>query len=107
MAEEVWVQLYIGEDKSGRVFKMRVGANQDINDLAKALAEECKDDLGSIHYSKLRVYKAGIHMHTQFPPKEEDELDPWEAVPTDTTGKSPLRVLAPGKNLSCFLCLAR
>jgi Crinkler effector protein N-terminal domain len=98
MAEEsnfiVWVQLYIGEDKGGDVFKMRVRANHDIDDLKKALAEECKDDLGSIHYSKLRVYKAG----TEFPPKEEDRLRPSLIVPTDTTDESPLRVLAPGKS---------
>jgi Crinkler effector protein N-terminal domain len=98
MAEEVWVQLYIGKDKSGDVFKIRVGANQDIDDLKKAVAKELKHDLHHIHYSKLLVFQAG----TESPRNEEVKLRPSSIVPKTTTDENPLRVLAPvnqsGKN---------
>jgi hypothetical protein len=107
MTEEVWVQLYIGKDKSGRVFPIEIASlsKDRINDLANAVYEANNNVLGHCNAAQLVVYKAG----TELPPKEEDPLDPGEAVPTDTTSKNPLRVLAPvnqqGKNLSCFLSL--
>jgi Crinkler effector protein N-terminal domain len=89
---EIWIQLYVGKDKSGSVFKIRVGANQDIDDLKKAVAEERKDDVGSLHYSKLDVYNPG----TEIPLNEGDKLDPGDAVSEHTTSsKNPLRVVAP------------
>jgi hypothetical protein len=95
MAEEnniiVWVQLYIGEDKSCDVFKMRVGANHDIDDLKKAVHQARGKSLGHCDAADLVVYKAG----TEFPTKEEDKLRPSLIVPTDTTDENPLRVLAP------------
>jgi hypothetical protein len=95
MAEEVWVQLYIGGDKSGRVFQVRlVGAKQNIDNLADAVHQANGKSLGHCDARQLDVYKAG----TEFPTKEEDKLEPWWDVPKDTTGESPLCVLAPGKN---------
>jgi hypothetical protein len=91
MTEVIWVQLYIGKDKSGRAFKMEVDVKGDVDDLANAVYEANNNVLGHCNAAQLVVYKAG----TELPPKEEDPLDPGEAVPTDTTSKNALRVLAP------------
>jgi hypothetical protein len=110
MTEEVWVQLYIGKDKSGRVFPIEIASlsKDRINDLADAVYEANGNSLGHCNAAQLVVYKAG----TELPRKEEDPLDPWTKVPTDTIGEKPLCVVAPanvnqqGKNLSCFHYLA-
>jgi hypothetical protein len=91
MADEIWVQLYIGEDKSGDVFKMGARGNQDIDDLKKAVHQARGKSLGHCDAADLLVYKAG----TQFPSKEEDKLRPSSSVPKDTTDENPLRVVAP------------
>jgi hypothetical protein len=101
MTEEVWVQLYIGKDKSGQVFPIEIASlsKDRINDLANAVHQANSNSLGHCDASQLFVYKAG----TELPPKEEDPLRPSLIVPKDTTDENPLRVLAPenkqqGKN---------
>jgi hypothetical protein len=95
MAEEVKVliQLYVGEGMCGRVFQVRVGVNQNIDDLANAVYQAMGTSLGHCDAADLVVYKAG----TEFPPKEEDKLRYSLIVPRDTTEDNPLRVLAPAK----------
>jgi hypothetical protein len=90
--EEIWIQLYVGKDKSGSVFDID-HVPKNISALKKAVAEERKDDVGSLHYSKLDVYNPG----TEIPPKDEAPLRPGKAVPTGTTDENPLRVVAPPK----------
>jgi hypothetical protein len=111
MSEEVWVQLYIEKDKSGQVFDIEIASfpRNRISVLARAVHQARGKSLGHCDAADLVVYKAG----TEFPPKEEDKLDPGEAVPADTTSKSPLRVLAPaianqqGKNLLSTIPISR
>jgi hypothetical protein len=83
MSEEakVWVQLYIGNTKSGDVFKARVGAKEDIDDLKTVVYQARHTSLGHCDAAHLDVYKAG----TKLSPKEEVPLDPDEI----------LRVVAP------------
>jgi hypothetical protein len=92
MADEVWVQLYIGEDKSGDVFDIDYVPN-NVSALKKAVHQANGNSLGHCDARQLDVYKAG----TQFPSKEEDKLRPGSIVPKDATDETPLRVLAPGK----------
>jgi hypothetical protein len=98
MAEEVWVQLYIGKDKSGRVFPIEIASlpKDRINDLADAVHQAKGKSLGHCNAADLVVYKAG----TELPPKEEDPLRPSLIVPKDTTDENPLRVLAPAVKLN-------
>jgi hypothetical protein len=111
---EVWVQLYVGEAKCGRVFSIDIEnlvGKKRIQELTEAVYEKCDDELTHCKAWKLFVYKAG----TDVPPKEEDKLDPGDAVSTHTTknsSKHPLRVVAPailnqqpGKNYSCVGCV--
>jgi hypothetical protein len=97
--KKVWVQLYICKVKDGEVFQ--VEANGNIDDLKQAVKKVCQDDLGSLPHYKLAVYEPGV----EFPPKEEDKLDPGDAVSkyaTNNDSKNPLRVVVPvnqsGKN---------
>jgi hypothetical protein len=90
MDEEVWVQLYIGEDKSGEVFSIQP-VPKHIDDLKKAVHQAMDTSLGHCNVAHLLVYKAG----TQFPSKEEDKLRPSSSVPKDTNDEKPVRVLAP------------
>jgi hypothetical protein len=97
MAEEVWVQLYIGKDKSGDVFDIDHVPN-NISALKKAVHQANSNSLGHCDASQLFVYKAG----TESPRIEEVKLRPSSIVPKTTTDENPLRVLAPvnqsGKN---------
>jgi hypothetical protein len=97
--DEVWIQLYIeGQGKIGRAFKIRVEAQADIDDLAKAVYKDGGKSLEHCEAFQLEIFKAG----TEFPPKEKDKLRPGKPVPKDTTDENPLRVMAPvnqsGKN---------
>jgi hypothetical protein len=93
MSEEdiVWVQLYIGNAKIGDVFPVRVGTKENIYDLKTAVYQVAAKSLRHCDAFQLDVYMAG----TKLPPKEEVPLDPGEVVPTGTTSKNPLRVVAP------------
>jgi Crinkler effector protein N-terminal domain len=91
----VWVQLYIGEEKSGNTFKVLVKATGNIDDLKEAVKEKRPNDLANCDAAQLAVYNAG----SKCPSEEEDPLSPCEGVPKDTTCPRPLRVVAPaGKN---------
>jgi Crinkler effector protein N-terminal domain len=91
---EVWVQLYIGNDKSRDAFRVKANRNIIIDDLKTAVYQAKDKSLGHCNAADLAVYKAG----TDVPPKEDDKLDPGDAVSTHTTknsSKHPLRVVAP------------
>jgi hypothetical protein len=96
--KKVWVQLYIGEDKSGRAFKIEVDVKGDFDDLANAVYEANNNFLGHCNAAQLVVYNTG----TDLPRQEEVKLDPGDPVPKVTTSRNPLRVVAPatedGKN---------
>ena len=91
--EEVWVQLYIGNDKSGGAFPIEIASlrKDRIHDLAKAVYEAKDKSLGHCDAADLLVYKAG----TDFPAEGEAPLGPGKAVPTGTTDENPLVVVAP------------
>jgi hypothetical protein len=90
MSEDgVWVQLYIGKDKSGDVFEVPSGNN--IGALKEAVKEKRPNDLANCDAARLEVYNAG----GEFPSEDEAPLRPGKAVPTGTTDENPLRVVAP------------
>jgi hypothetical protein len=91
---EVWVQLYVGGDKSGDDFQVTANGSINIDGLKKAVYQANDKVLGHCNPPQLAVYKAA----TDVPPKEEDKLDPGDAVSEYTTKNSsehPLRVVAP------------
>ena len=104
---EVWVQLYVGEDKSGHVFPIEIAslAKDRIHELTEAVKDKRPNRLAHCDAADLAVYNPG----TEFPRNEEDKVDPGDDVSEyTTTSKNPLRVVAPenkqqGKNLWCFL----
>ena len=95
--EEVWVQLYIGKDKSGQVFDIDHGSKITISALKKAVYQASAKSLEHCDPRSLEIYEAG----TEFP-TEEAPLRPGLNVPTGSTDEKPLRVVAPvnqsGKN---------
>ena len=92
----VWVQLYIGKDKRGRVFGIDIASldgKKRIQELATAVYQTTDKSLGHCNAADLVVYKAG----TECPGEGEDELEPDIRVPNDTTDENPLRVVAPAR----------
>jgi hypothetical protein len=99
--DEVRIQFYIedqGKSGDGDVFSVR--QQRDIDDLKRAVYRAGEKSLGHCDAFQLEIFQAG----TESPSKEEDKLRSWEPVPKGTTGKNPLRVVAPaiGKNVSFF-----
>lgn len=92
----VWIQLYLGQEKSGDVFGISVPVN-NIDSLRKAVKEECKPKLDYCAASDLVVYAAGTDVPI---PEGTESLDPWDTVPTNSTGPMPLIVVAPQKEVS-------
>jgi hypothetical protein len=88
--DEVWVQLYIGEDKCGDVFDID-HVPKNISALKKAVYDAMDKDLGHCNAARLVVYNRG----TGVPEGKEVPLRPGKAVPTGTTDENPLRVVAP------------
>ena len=65
---------------------------EDINDLKEKIKEKKPNDLNGTDADRLNVYAAG----TSYPIVEgQDILDPGDAVPSKTTSKTPLIVVAP------------
>ena len=99
--DKVWVQLYIGEKKSGEdPFQVRVAVNSNIDDLKEAAYDKCAKSLAHCEARQLVVYKHGTDLENL---KEGDKLKPGKAVPPGTTDDNPLCVVAPenqpqGKN---------
>ena len=83
----VWIQLYLDTGKSGDVFKIQP-APKDVNDLKKAVKEECPNTLQRVDSVHLTVFAAGVD------PNNDEPLRPDFAVPDGTTYESPLIVVA-------------
>jgi hypothetical protein len=97
--EEVWVQLYIVKDKSGRVLGIDIASldgKKRIQELATAVYQAKGKSLSHCDAADLVVYKAG----TECPSEGEDKLRPSWIVPTDTTDELPLRVVAPAREVN-------
>ena len=89
MTTPVWVKLYIGENDRNPSF-LKIKADLDFIDRLKK--EIKKEEQLEFPASRLKVYAAG----TSYPIVEgHDILDPGDAVPTDTTSKNSLTVVAP------------
>jgi HNH endonuclease len=56
MASKVWVQLYVGEAKSGDALRLKIEANQEIEDLKKAAYDAKDKSLGHCNAADLLVY---------------------------------------------------
>ena len=79
--------------KSGDVFSIKMANPSDVDDLRKAVKEECLNGLAHCDAPQLVVYK--YSPDTEDSPKEQDKLWPGIAVPNDTSARTPLRVVAP------------
>jgi hypothetical protein len=90
MVLNVWVQLYLGEEKHGRVFRVRMMEDAMIEDLKEEVNLYSRGELQSPMYRWL-VYKADADNALD----ERDELKSYWLV-----GDKPLRVVVPatGKN---------
>ena len=91
-SDSVWVQLYIGEKKSGRVFPINLKVNGIINDLAEAVKEKRSNALANYDAAELEVYNNN---------NEKVKLDPRDPVPMDVdTKENPLVVEAPAREVN-------
>ena len=90
MSSYVWVQLYYkgkNEPKpKGQPFKIKP-APEDVDDLKAAVLPE----LGPALLGEVMVYAPD----TERPFSQDKAIDPGDPVPTDTTSKNPLIVVAP------------
>ena len=92
----VYVKVYIGENDGNPSFLKIKPIPDDIFDLRDEIKEKEQLELPA---SRLKVYAAG----TSYPIVEgQDILDPGDAVPTDTTSKNPLIVVAPATSSVSF-----
>jgi hypothetical protein len=87
--------LYIGGEKNGSVIGIYDFAG-NVDQLRKAVKEECKPKLEYCASNNLTVFPAG----TSVPVSEGTEpIDPFENVPDNSTGRNPLIVIAPPREL--------
>ena len=93
MTTSVWVKLYIGEHAENHTPVFGIHDFDGIIDqLKEKIKEKNSNVLKMIDAVQLNVYAAG----TSYPIREgQDSLDPGDNVPTDTTSKNPLIVVAP------------
>ena len=90
-SQSVWIQLYLGTEKSGSVFELRQILN-NVNDLKEEVKKRRSNTLRHVDDTGLKVYRAGTPVPV---PKGTDPLEPWKPVPTNTTGPAHLIVIAP------------
>jgi hypothetical protein len=88
----VWIQLHDGDPKAGRATRILCKPDSIIDDLTKLVKEQW-NDISSAH---LLVYPHGTPLNAL---NDDDRMDPGASVPMDTTSKTPLMVIAPGKCL--------
>ena len=86
-----WLQLYVGATKSGGSLKISP-IPDDVYDLKKAVKVEVEPKLNHCAASDLEVFAVGTSVPI---PDGTEPLDPWDPVPTSTTGPEPLIVVAP------------
>lgn len=90
----VWVQLYIGDDPKGNAFELE--AQRNVGALAKKVWGEretrLQESSGARDASELNVYPSGTAVPI---PNGTKSVDPGEEVPAAPTSKKPLIVIAP------------
>ena len=93
MTTSVWVKLYIGEDAENHTPVFGIHDFDGVNDqLKEKIKEKNSNVLKAVDAAQLNVYAPG----TSYPIKEgQSILDPGDNVPTDTTSREPLIVVAP------------
>jgi hypothetical protein len=105
----VWVQLYIGDDPKGNAFELE--AQRNVGALAKKVWGEretrLQESSGARDASELNVYPSGTAVPI---PNGTKSVDPGEEVPAAPTSKKPLIVIAPKPEqqdgeLRCCFCI--
>ena len=86
-----WLQLYVGATKSGGVLFIHP-IPENVYALTEAVKVKRAVDLSHCNAAGLNVYAAGTSVPI---PDGTEALDPWDPVPTSTTGPEPLIVVAP------------
>jgi hypothetical protein len=86
----VWIQLYVGNQKSGRATKILCKPDLDIDDFTKLVKENQAVVLQSCNAEDLVVYPHGTL---------DFRGDGLSTTPDGTTKEQPLIVMAPGKCL--------
>jgi hypothetical protein len=90
----VWVQLYIGQEKSGDDPFGVYDFSGNVDQLKVAVKEKCSNTLSHCDAASLKVYTPG----TKVPILEgTTSIDPGGEVPKGTNSKGPLIVVAPEK----------
>ena len=86
-----WLQVYIGTTKSGGSVKISP-IPDDVYDLTEAVKVEVEPELNHCDAANLEVFAVGTSVPI---PDGTEPLDPWDPIPTFTTSKKPLIVVAP------------
>jgi hypothetical protein len=105
----VWVKLYyVDGTQTGAAFKIKP-VPDEVDGLKDAVKKKCADDLNGVTPANLNVYAVGDYPETA----DERLLDPGDPVPTGTSSKNALIVVAQtprqqhdGK-LRCCCCCSR
>ena len=95
-SSSVWVQLYYRGEKDPKGNRIDIELsdipNGRISGLARRLKEnDMKNDLSHCDRGRICVYHPG----TKPPFSQDKAIDPGDDVPTGTTSKNPLIVVAP------------
>jgi hypothetical protein len=89
MTIKVWYQLRIGDYLQGDSDAVYLEAGKEIVDLRNAIKEKRTTKLSHCDAADLIVFLAGGD------PKKNEPIDPGDPIPTGTTSKTPLIVVAP------------
>jgi hypothetical protein len=94
MTIEVWYQLRIGDYLQGRSDAVYLKADSKIVNLTDAIKAKRTTKLSHCDAADLIVFLADGD------PKNDEPIDPGEVIPTGTTSKTPLIVVAPASLFS-------
>jgi hypothetical protein len=86
-----WVQLYVGDQKTGQATRIRCERDSNIDCLTYLVQAEYPE-LNGISSACLDVYPPGTPLDGL---NDDAYLDPGDPVPGGTTGEQPLMVIAP------------
>jgi len=93
----VWIQLYLGDQKTGHVTKIRCKFDLDIDDFTKLVKAEAPNYLNTVDPIHLVVYPPGTPLDAL---NDNDRLRCGGPVPGGTTDEQPLvMVIAPMRPL--------
>ena len=88
----VWIQLYVGDQESGRATRILCKRDSIIDDFARLVKTEYPEFLNCFSSAHLLVYPHGTPLDAL---NHDGRLRPGGPVPGGTTDEQPLLVMAP------------